>query len=90
MDEKLIAESSTVIFFTHVEKLDVLLECPLSGGGGGGGAGGALGVTPLLDRLFPPFWMGGGGGAGGMSKTLAGASFESGSGVLGSEISVII
>ena len=68
-----------------MEKLDVLLECPLSGGGGAGGAGGALGVTPLLDRLFPPFWMGGGGGAGGMSKTLAGASFESGSGVLGSE-----
>ena len=73
-----------------MEKLDVLLECPLSGGGGGGGggAGAAPGVTPLLIGLFPPFWMGGGGGAGGMSKTLGGASFESGSGVLGSEMSV--
>ena len=75
-------------FYTYVEKLDVLLECPLSGGGGGGGGGAGLGVTPLLVGLFPPFWMGGGGGAGGMSKTLGGASFESGSGVLGSEIRV--
>ena len=67
-----------------MEKLDVLLECPLSGGGGGGGAGGADGVTMLLVDLLPPFCMGGGGGAGGISKTLAGASLESGSGVFGS------